>query len=263
MGVDMSASFHSPTADALVLSAGGMFAAWQAGAWKALAEWFAPGLVVGTSAGALNGWAIAGGCAPEELIGQWLDPSAAASLRLAVQAPWRGVFDAALLERSVRRIHARYSPRVPFGAVTVELPRLRPCLFRTPEVDWRHLLASCSVPFGLPPVRIAGRWHCDGGLISPLPVWAAAAMGARRIVALNALPLMPSRIVRGFVKSLRKIAGTPAHPRSIEVRVIAPPAPLGRLRDLLFWDRDNVRRWIELGERDAKTISLAGCFGGQ
>ena len=44
---------------ALVLSAGGMFGAYQAGAWKALAPELSPDLVVGTSAGSLNGWAIA------------------------------------------------------------------------------------------------------------------------------------------------------------------------------------------------------------
>ncbi|MBM3775954.1 MAG: hypothetical protein FJW37_12460 [Acidobacteria bacterium] len=55
-------------AAALVLSAGGMFGAYQAGAWRALEGRFRPDLVVGASVGALNGWAIAGGCAPEELV---------------------------------------------------------------------------------------------------------------------------------------------------------------------------------------------------
>jgi len=52
----------------LVLSGGGMYGAYQAGAWKALADVFRPDLIVGTSIGALNGWAIAGGCEPDELI---------------------------------------------------------------------------------------------------------------------------------------------------------------------------------------------------
>src|SRR5579862_9012522 len=50
---------------ALVLSAGGMFGAYQAGAWRELSASFRPDLVVGTSAGSLNGWSIAGGCPPE------------------------------------------------------------------------------------------------------------------------------------------------------------------------------------------------------
>jgi predicted acylesterase/phospholipase RssA len=40
---------------ALVLSGGGMFGAWQAGAWSVLARHFQPDLVVGASAGSLNG----------------------------------------------------------------------------------------------------------------------------------------------------------------------------------------------------------------
>src|ERR1035438_5321759 len=53
---------------ALVLSAGGMFGAYQAGAWNVLSRRFQPDLVVGASVGALNGWAIAGGCSPAELL---------------------------------------------------------------------------------------------------------------------------------------------------------------------------------------------------
>ncbi len=49
---------------ALVLSAGGMFGAYQAGVWNVLSQRFQPDMVVGTSAGALNGWAIASGCSP-------------------------------------------------------------------------------------------------------------------------------------------------------------------------------------------------------
>ena len=50
---------------ALVLSAGGMFAAWEAGVWKALSGRFQPDVIVGTSAGAWNGWAIAGAPRPK------------------------------------------------------------------------------------------------------------------------------------------------------------------------------------------------------
>ncbi len=51
---------------ALVLSAGGMFGAYQAGVWKALSRSFHPDLIVGASVGALNSWAI--------LAGAWFGP---------------------------------------------------------------------------------------------------------------------------------------------------------------------------------------------
>ena len=61
---------------ALVLSAGGLYAAWEVGVWKALhaLPGVQPDIVVGASAGALNGWAIAGGCTVQELEREWLEP---------------------------------------------------------------------------------------------------------------------------------------------------------------------------------------------
>ncbi len=67
---------------ALVLSAGGMFGAYQAGAWNVLSNRFKPDLVVGTSVGALNGWAIAGGCSAEELSAMWRNPATGDTMRL-------------------------------------------------------------------------------------------------------------------------------------------------------------------------------------
>src|ERR1039458_5392786 len=49
--------WHVPTA--LVLSAGGMFGAWEVGVWKTLSRHLRPDCIVGASAGAWNGWMIA------------------------------------------------------------------------------------------------------------------------------------------------------------------------------------------------------------
>ena len=114
---------------ALVLSAGGMFAAYQAGVWKAIAGAFRPDMIIGASAGALNGWAIAGGCPPEELAASWTDPDTANWLRF--RAPG---FDA-----RVRELFAKYSPRVPFGVVVVEAASMRSRLIqatRLPGATW-------------------------------------------------------------------------------------------------------------------------------
>jgi NTE family protein len=76
--------------NALVLSAGGMYGSYQAGAWKALAGVFQPDLIVGASIGAVNGWAIAGGCAPDELIRRWLnmEPARTSLRRFERQRNW-------------------------------------------------------------------------------------------------------------------------------------------------------------------------------
>jgi predicted acylesterase/phospholipase RssA len=86
---------------ALVLSAGGMYGAYQAGAWKALADVFHPDLVVGASIGAITGWAIAGGCHPDELVDRWLHLEAASRYRWKFpRSPFHGVFDTTPLQQA-------------------------------------------------------------------------------------------------------------------------------------------------------------------
>lgn len=234
---------------ALVLSAGGMFGAWQAGAWKSLAPRFTPDVVVGASAGALNAWAIAGGIPPAELARQWLDPGTAALA--AFRPTWRGALDSRALRRRIEVIWSACRPGREIGVVAVELPRLKPRLFRNEEIGPRHLAASCAVLLLYEQVRIGGKLYTDGGLLGTLPLWAAAAMGARRIVALNAFPRNPSRVVRGAVRALRAFAPPPPPaPSGPDVFVLQPSEPLGSLRDVMFWRGAAIERWIALGERD-------------
>lgn len=249
---------HSHPKTALVLSAGGMFAAYQAGVWKGLAGLFQPDIVVGASAGSLNAWAIAGGASPDELCREWLRPECSQFARFRFDAPWRGPLDARPLYQRIQTLCETYRPRTEIGIVAVELPRLKTRLFRNSEVTWRHLAASCAVLCGYPQVRISGRFHTDGGLLQALPIWAAAEMGATRVVAINALPNMPSRIVRSAVSVFRAVApSAPKPPASLEVLTIAPSAPLGNIREAVFWNARAVKRWIARGEADAARLCPA------
>jgi NTE family protein len=242
---------------ALVLSAGGMFGAYQAGAWKGLAGRLRPDIVIGASVGALNAWAIAGEAAPEELIESWLEPECASLAGLRLQLPWRGCFDSRPLHARIERLWAGYRPRTPVAVVATEIPALRPRLFRDQAITWRHLAASCAVLLGYEQIRIEGKTYTDGGLLGALPLWAAAQLGATRVVAIDALPAMPSRPVRAFVKAVQAVAPKQAiRGRPVEVRKVAPPGPLGSLRQAVFWDRDAVERWIARGEADARRLSL-------
>lgn len=240
---------------ALVLSAGGMFGAYQAGAWRALEGRLRPDIVIGASAGALNAWAIAGGCSGAELAAYWLEP---ACRELATMRPWRpraSVFHPDPLHARIRALFQAWRPLVDTRIVAIELPRLHPRVFRAPEVGWRHLAASCAVLLLYPQIRIGGRWYTDGGLLGALPLWAAAEAGAGRVIAIDALPRMPSSLVRTAVGAFRAIAPPlPAVPPGLDVRVVAPRKPLGSVRDALFWRRDAATRWIEMGERDAACV---------
>ncbi len=243
---------------ALVLSAGAMFGAYQAGAWRELSTCFQPDLVVGTSAGALNGWLIAGGCPSEELVRLWADPSAAMFLKLRPPLGlWRGLFDGRSFLKGVREMYARYRPQIPFGVVLTDLARLRPRLFQSEEITWQHLAAACAIPLALPAQRIGGRLYVDGGLVGVLPLWAAAAMGASRAVAVNALPLLPSRILRAGAGVVRSVTPRAPSAGNLKAITIMPAGGLGTLSEAWHWNRETVLRWIERGAADARRAMVA------
>ncbi len=242
---------------ALVLSAGGMFGAYQAGVWNVLAESFQPDMVVGASVGALNAWAIAGGCPPAELCDRWTDRASADLMHFRVPwLPWHGVFDSAPLYKKVDEFFARYQPRLPFATTLVEVPRFRQVCVTGDQIAPAHLRASCAIPFGYPPVRIDGKYYVDGGLLAAVPLWAAVQMGATSAVVINALEFMPSVLLRATVGAFRAVAAPKVSFPNLDVTWIRPSEPLGTVCDAVRWKEENVRRWIVLGERDARATLL-------
>ncbi len=225
-----------------------MFGAWQAGAWRGLEARLrqSPDLIVGASVGSLNGYAIAGGASPEELCAFWRRPEAGEFRRLP---------------ETIRVLMERYPLRTDYALTVTDLASMKPRIVNGPDVTWRHLAASCAIPGILPQQRIGGRWYSDGGLLNPLPVWAAVALGATEIVAFHALDEIPSSVLKPFVKGFRRAFGHhPPLPEGVHLVTIAAHGPLGTMRDALRWKKDNVERWIELGEAAAKNISLPNCF---
>jgi NTE family protein len=229
---------------ALVLSGGGLFGAWQAGAWAALAPVFQPDLIVGASVGSLNGYAIACGATPQMLRELWLREDVASLHRL---------------EASLRMLTGGRQPHVDYAVVVTDMFRLKPKVYRGGDVSWRHLAASCAVPLVFRPVRIDGRLCVDGGLLNPMPVYAAVDLGATDIVALQALPEIPSAALKPFVQGFRAVFGVhPPLPETVRLRVLEPGRRLGSLRDALRWNRENVERWLEQGCQDAKGNDAKG-----
>lgn len=220
-----------------------MFGAWQAGAWAALAPSFTPDLIVGASVGSLNGYAIACGATPELLREMWLDPDLASFPHL---------------EANLRRMTSHYRPRIDYAVVVTDLLRMKPKVYRGAEVTWKHLAASCAVPLVLPQVRLEGRWCSDGGLLNPLPVYAAVDLGATEILGLQALPEIPSALLRPFVKLFRAAFGVhPPAPSGVTLKVIEPGASLGTMSDAVKFRRPNIERWLAQGFEDAqKTFPL-------
>jgi NTE family protein len=238
---------------ALVLSAGGMFGAWQVGAWRVLEKRFRPDLIVGASIGSLNGWAIAGGCSAAELEQYWLELGEAMNLRPHLpRAVLGGWIDGRRIERVIRELHARYRPHARYALVVTDLMRLRPRIFEGGEVTAEHLLASCAVPLLLDARRIGGRIYTDGGLLQALPEWVAFERGAEHAVSLNVLPFMPSAAIRLTVKAIRSAARfkAPTVPDSRSVVRLAPARGLGGPMQIMVWKRERIQEWIKRGEAD-------------
>jgi NTE family protein len=220
-----------------------MFAAWEVGVWKVLRTRMQFDMIVGASAGAWNGWAIAGGCTLEELQEEWMRPEMAEVMRPGLHR--HGFLHPENLHAQARKLFERFQPKMPYGLTMVALPAMKPRLVLGADVTWRHLAATASIPLAFPPVEIDGHSYVDGGFPgSALPLWAAEEMGATRAVAVLCLNTLPFRMLRHVV---------PSHPPSSALEVIRfePSEGLGSLLDAMFWKPANVARWIELGERDA------------
>jgi len=231
-----------------------MFGAYQAGVWQALHGRFDFDTVVGASIGALNGWAIAGHCEPDEWAGQWLD------LRQATLPKWRfprrplgGVIQSEIFEEFVRGIHTRFTPRVPFTVALTDLLRLKPWAVATPDVEWIHLAASCAVFGVFPQYRIQGRLTTDGGLLGAVPLWAAAQAGATRMVAVNILPHGGPPWLRAARAALHTASGhAPRAPEDARIVTIEHGGPLGTPREMVFWSRESASRLVDLGRKEAE-----------
>ncbi len=249
---------------ALVLSAGGMYGAYQAGVWKTIADIFQPDVIVGASIGAVNGWAIAGGCDPDELIDRWLHLDAAERYRWKLpRTPFHGVFDTTPLQAMIRDVYQSFQPRTPFAMVLTDLLKLRPVIFRGDEVTSQHLIATTSIIGLFDQVRIGGRIYSDGGLLSAVPLWAAAELGATRALVIDLLPVPPGVIAKTFVGAMRMLSPfRPQVPDGIQVVRLAPPALLGKPLESIYWTRANAQAWIRAGQEQVLAIkhSIANCF---
>ena len=222
---------------ALVLSAGGMYGAYQAGVWDVLSTFFKPDLVVGASVGSLNGWLIASEAPGRALVEKWTSLDGIENVRFRLPSrPSEGCLETSLLQSWIEEMVGTTNPVTEYGLVANQFPILSPKLFRYPEVGFQHLMASCAVPGLLPMQRINGTLFADGGIVNPLPLWAAAEMGATAIVSVNVMG--------------RRSAFKPS--TAIPLLEINPSERLGPPLDCVYWDRTKAERWIDLGRRDAE-----------
>ncbi|MGQ7311876.1 patatin-like phospholipase family protein [Microbacterium arabinogalactanolyticum] len=169
----------------LTLSGGGAYGAAQAGVLQVLEErGIRPGIVAGTSAGALIGAAYAARLDADAI------ESAVRRFRWSHIARWSarprwGVLDTHAVTDAVHRILGE-DPMIEdlprrFGAYATDLRTRRGVILDHGPLS-SALRATIAVPGLLPPVRRSGRLLADGGMIDNVPDRVTRALGATRTI---------------------------------------------------------------------------------
>ncbi|RZI79957.1 MAG: patatin-like phospholipase family protein [Rubrivivax sp.] len=161
-----------------------------------------PDLVVGTSAGSLVATLYASGKTPVEMA------SLAMSLDESTITDWvfpgRSVLKGEALAKFVRGFTGGRQIEqmaVPLGIVATDLRNGQAILFRRGDPG-TAVRASSSVPAVFEPVKIAGHEYVDGGLVSPVPVKYARAMGADLVIAVDISAIPEGQATKGAVDIL-------------------------------------------------------------
>lgn len=178
---------NAPVKLGLALGGGSARGFSHIGVLKALDEaGYRADVVAGSSAGALVGAFYAAGFSP------WQIEEVALKVRdLDVadinSANKRGMFAGEALQRLVNE-YLRQQPierlRLPFCAVATQLATGEVVALRSGDAG-QAVRASCAIPGVFVPTVVQGVELVDGGLVSPLPVRQARALGAHFVIALD------------------------------------------------------------------------------
>ena len=264
---------------AFVLSGGASLGAIQVGMLRALYErGIAPDVIVGTSAGALNGAFIASRpqtVTTADALGRiWRDLRRGQAFPLNPLTGllgFLGARDHLVPDSGLRRLITRHIEHpelegmpIPLHVVTVDVisgEELR--LSRGPVLE--AVLASAAIPAVLPPVRWEDRMLMDGGVANNTPISHAVELGAQRIyvlptghacsleeppegalgMALHAISLLTHR---------RLIDDIERHRADAHLIVLPPPCPLN-VQPIDFAHADQL---IASGLHDAREFLEGG-----
>jgi NTE family protein len=231
----------------IALGGGGAFGAAHVGVLQVLAErGIRPGIVTGTSSGALVGAAYAAGLEAQAIA------SAAREFRWAAIARWSfrprlGLLDTHAVSQGIHRALGddpliEDLPRR-FGAVATDLRTRRAVTIDHGPLSVA-LRATIAVPGLLPPVRRHGALLADGGMVDNVPVAATRDLGAERIIVVRLHAKWEN------VRMMRTVTRTADLARDPSVVLIQP-----EMERMAQWTMSDVPRLIEEGRR-AATIAL-------
>ncbi len=170
----------------IVLSGGAARGFAHAGVLKVLDEnGIEPDAIVGTSAGSVVGALYAGGIRGEALVEAALDLQRAQVIEFTY--PNRGFVNGQRLQQYIdRRLGDRPIERLglPFVAVATDLHSGKLVAFNRGDTG-TAVRASSSIPAVFQPMAMGRHEYVDGGLVSPVPVRVARALGADIVIAVD------------------------------------------------------------------------------
>jgi len=227
----------------LTLGGGGAFGAAHVGVLQVLAErGIRPGIITGTSSGALVGAAYAAGFEPPAI------ERAARRFRWSAIARWSfaprwGLLDTHAVGHSLHR-HLGSDPLIEhlprrFAAVATDL-RTRQAVTIDEGPLSVALRSTIAVPGLLPPVRRDGRLLADGGIVDNVPVRATRALGATRVIVVRLHAKWEN------VRMMRMVTRTADLKRDPSVVLIQP-----EMGGMAQWGMSDVPRLIAEGRRVA------------
>ena len=228
----------------LALSGGGAYGAAHVGVLQELdARGIRPGIVTGTSSGALVAAAYAAEVPQDEL------ERAAAAFRWGSIARMRGrprwgLLDAGALTEAVRRLYGS-DPLIEdlprrFAAVATDVRTRRPVVIDRGPLSVA-LRATIAVPGLLPPVRRGRQLLMDGGMVDNVPVSAARHLGATSVIVVRLHAKWEN------VRMMRVAASAAALEADPSVTLIQPD-----MTGLAQWSMADVPRLIAEGRRAAR-----------
>lgn len=206
-------------------------------------------MVAGTSIGALVGAVFAAGRLPElREMASRLDWRQMIYYFLDITFPRSGLIDGHKVEEFVQS-HVKFARMenlaIPFRAVATDLLTGCEHVFEKGGVV-EAVRASIAIPGMFTPVQMAGKILVDGGLVNPVPVSVARAMGADYVVAVDVnhfweapealIPAHPGSMPPDLSAAPREMRDQVAMIlNQVKARLAAADNPLGR----------TVRRWLK------------------
>ncbi len=232
---------------AVTLSGGGAFGAAHVGVLQVLEErGIRPGIVTGTSSGALVGSGYAAGLDGEAL------ERVARGFRWGKIARWTarprwGLLDTRVIAGALRGLFGE-DPLIEelprrFGAVATDLRSRRTVILDKGRLSLA-LRATIAVPGLLPPVRVHGRLLADGGMIDNVPHTAARKLGAERVIVVHLHAKWEN------VRMMRTVTQTADLASDPSVVLVQP-----EMERMAQWTMRDIPRLIAEGRR-AATVAL-------